>query len=145
MDIIVRHRKIIKDTDLPENDKNKIQKNLEEMENIWKGVEIYQQECEKVEEYNQKIDLEEENSSMELMTPSIEATSGIKQGEIKIKKLIDENMNIIRGRTDKLETSNQTFTSYNLSKDTITLIILNILLWGIVLYLVFFGPTLRLF
>ena len=98
-----------------------------------------------IEEYNQKIDLEEENSSMELMTPSIEATSGIKQGEIKIKKLIDENMNIIRGRTDKLETSNQTFTSYNLSKDTITLIILNILLWGIVLYLVFFGPTLRLF
>ena len=145
MDIIVRHRKIIKDTDLPENDKNKIQKNLEEMENIWKGVEIYQQECEKVEEYNQKIDLEEENSSMELMTPSIEATSGIKQGEIKIKKLIDENMNIIRGRTDKLETSNQTFTSYNLSKDTITLIILNILLWGIALYLLFFGPTLRLF
>lgn len=145
MDIIIRHRKLVEDMNLSENNKTRIQNNLDQMEQEWKKIEIYQQEWEKVKQHNQKIQdqidlLEEEQDiyklSTFLMTPSLEATHGIEDGQKKIKQLVKQNMDIVRG-------NNQVKTG--LSNNVIFLTIINILIWGIVLYLLFFGPSLTKF
>ncbi len=152
-DVIDRHRKMVEEMDLPGEEKSKVENNLDQMEQIMREMKVFQDEWKKVEEYNNKIQeqskvtLEEgeqegENSpkiaklSMELMTPSVEATLGIQTGKNRIKELVEQNMEIVR--------KNRNQDGFDLSNHTVTLIILNILIWGIVLYLLFFGPRLRL-
>lgn len=140
-----------KHLEMTNDDKIRIQNNLDQMKEEWKKIEIYREEWKKVEEHNQKIHgqilkivMEEgEDSpnisklSMELMAPSVEAVFGIESGQTKISQLIEENKNILK--------SEPTYPEFNLSKKLIIYIILNILFWGIALYLLFFGPSLRKF